>query len=80
MHEQTNDRIAIIGSMTQAMHAERVLADAMIRAEVVKADSSSTRRGCAYGISYPAEREREVRAILSRSGIRFRPAVGGRPL
>jgi hypothetical protein len=47
MHEQFNGCVATIGSMTQALRAQRVLANAALRAEIVKADSALTRRGCA---------------------------------
>ena len=45
--------VAVVGSMTQALRAQKVLANAAVRADVVKADSAHTRRGCAYALSYP---------------------------
>ena len=62
----------VIGSMTQAMKAQRILAAAAIGARVEKADSSITRRGCAYAIYYPCEQDANVRAVLRQSGIRTR--------
>ena len=64
--------LAVMGSMTQAMRAQKVLAGAAVRAEVVKADSAHTRRGCAYALSYPCSQENNVRAILSSARIRVR--------
>ena len=64
--------LAVMGSMTQAMRAQKVLAGAAVRAEVVKADSAHTSRGCAYALSYPCPQENNVRTILSSSGIRVR--------
>lgn len=64
--------LAVMGSMTQTLHAQKVLADAAVRAEVVKADSAHTRRGCAYALSYPCSQENNVRTILSGAGIRVR--------
>jgi len=64
--------LAVMGSMTQAMRAQKVLSDAAVRAEVVKADSAHTRRGCAYALSYPCSQESNVRTILSSAGIRVR--------
>ena len=64
--------LAVMGSMTQAMRAQKVLAGAAVRAEVVKADSAHTRRGCAYALSYPCSQESNVRTILSGAGIRVR--------
>ena len=64
--------LAVMGSMTQVLRAQKILADAAVRAEVVKADSAHTRRGCAYALSYPCSQEGNVRAILSSAGIRVR--------
>ena len=63
---------AVMGSMTQVLRAQKVLTDAAVRAEVVKADSTHTNRGCAYALSYPCLQENNVRAILSSAGIRVR--------
>ena len=64
--------LAVIGSVTQTLRAQKVLLGAAIRAEVVKADSAHTRRGCAYALSYPCSQENNVRTILSGAGIRVR--------
>ncbi len=64
--------LAVMGSMTQVLRAQKVLASAAIHAEVVKADSAHTRRGCAYALSYPCPQENNVRTILSEAGIRVR--------
>ena len=64
--------LAVMGSMTQTLRAQKVLADAAVRAEIVKADSAHTRRGCAYALSYPCSQENNVRTILSSAGIRVR--------
>ena len=64
--------LAVMGSMTQTLRAQKVLADAAVRAEVVKADSAHTRRGCAYALSYPCSQESNVRTVLSSAGIRVR--------
>ena len=64
--------LAVMGSMTQALRAQKVLADAAVRTEVVKADSAHTRRGCAYALSYPCLQDGNVRTILSSAGIRVR--------
>ena len=64
--------LAVVGSMTQVLRAQKVLAGAAVRADVVKADSAHTRRGCAYALSYPCSQENNVRSILSGAGIRVR--------
>ena len=40
-YEKRYECIAVIGSMTQAMRAQKSLANAAIRADVIKADSST---------------------------------------
>ena len=45
--------VAVTGSMTAALRAQRALASAAIRAEIVKSDSESG-RGCGYGIAFAA--------------------------
>ena len=64
--------LAVMGSMTQVLRAQKALSDAAVHAEVVKADSAHTRRGCAYALSYPCSQENNVRTILSSAGIRVR--------
>ena len=64
--------VAVIGSMTQTLRAQKVLANAAVRADVVKADSAHTRRGCAYALSYPCSQENNLRTILAAAGIRIR--------
>ena len=72
MHDYQSGCLAVIGSMTQAIRAQRVLANAAVRAEVVKADTGESRRGCAYALSYPCAQENNVRTILAGAGIRVR--------
>ena len=72
MQSNFNECLAVMGSMTQAMRAQKVLAGAAVRADVVKADSAQTRRGCAYALSYPCAQENNVRTILAGAGIRVR--------
>ena len=62
----------VIGSMTQALTAQSVLAEAAIRASIVKISSSRTQNGCAYGVEYPCTQQRNVAMILERSGVRVR--------
>ena len=72
MQSNFNECLAVMGSMTQAMRAQKVLSGAAVRADVVKADSAHTRRGCAYALSYPCAQENNVRTILAGAGIRVR--------
>ena len=74
MRNETNDRecIAVIGSMTQAMRAQKALASAAIRAKVIKADSFDETRGCAYAVSYPCAQDANARSVLQHAGVRVR--------
>lgn len=73
-HQEQNECIAVIGSVTQAMHAQNVLATSAIRVEVVKADSSITGRGCAYALMYPCVMEESIQSVLKSAGIRVKNA------
>lgn len=63
---------AVIGSMTQAMKAQNLLAEAAIRAHISKISSSGAAGGCAYGVDFPCTQSGNVRMILDRAGIRVR--------
>ena len=69
--------MAVIGSMTQAMRAQAVLAKAAIRVSVIKAEAAATGRGCAYAIEYDCTQEQNVIAVLRAAGIRPK-GYGGR--
>lgn len=79
MRNQTKNRecVAVIGSMTQSMQAQSVLAMAAVRAEIIKADSSQARRGCTYGLAYPCEQAQNVERILRNAGVRVLYYQGG---
>jgi hypothetical protein len=61
---------AYLGSLTATLAAQRVLATAAIRSEVVKADSDT--RGCSYALTFPSAQLDNVRAILSAAHINVR--------
>ena len=77
-YTEQGECVAVIGSMTQAMRAQSVLASSAIRTEVIKADSSQTRRGCAYALSYPCAQDENVKRVLRDAGIRVRSFYGDR--
>lgn len=68
---------AVIGSMTQAMRAQTVLAEAAIRANITKISSSQTHNGCAYGVDFPCTQSGNVRSVLNGAGIRVRQYLQG---
>ena len=59
---------AEIGSVTQAMRVQEILAKSAIPTKLIKTESSS-RRGCIYGISYSCAQENNVYAVLEASGV-----------
>lgn len=61
--------IAAIGSMTAAIKAQRTLAMAGLKVEVIGLSPTETRRGCAYGIEYPLTAEGQVRISLRAARI-----------
>ena len=68
MRMTANDCWAAIGSMTQAMKAQKTLANAAIPSTIIKSDSS-LRRGCIYGLSFSCEQEKNVEVVLSSARI-----------
>ncbi len=68
----TKECIAVMGSMTRAMRAQNVLAEAAIRANVIKAESSQTGKGCAYALAYSCAQKDNVKRVLENAGIRVR--------
>lgn len=64
--------VAPIGSITQALRARDLLARDGVAVTVVRNDPTATRHGCAYAISYPCDRERQIRSILRGAGFRWR--------
>ncbi len=74
----TDDRgicTAVIGSMTQAMQAQELLAGAAIRARVTKVSSASTHTGCAYGVEVTCRQMENVESVLRGAGIRIRQVL-----
>ena len=68
---------AVIGSMTGAMRAQSILAEAAIRAVVVKVSSSKSTGGCAYGVDFPCTQMSNAQTVLSRGGVRVREYLRG---
>ena len=68
---------AVIGSMTGAMRAQSILAEAAIRAVVVKVNSSKSTGGCAYGVDFPCTQMSNAKTVLNRSGVRVREYLQG---
>lgn len=61
--------IAEFGSLTVAMKAQSVLASAAIPSFVEKIESSSSRRGCAYGLRLSCLQKNNARTVLDSARI-----------
>lgn len=62
---------AAIGTMTQAIRAQRALAAAAIPATVVKyTDGEGS--GCTYGLSFSCAQNDNIETVLKLGGIRVR--------
>lgn len=68
-YNATANGIAAIGSMTAAIKAQRVLLRSGFSAEIVSLSPEETRRGCAYGLSYPIAQDSAVKSTLRNAGI-----------
>ena len=64
----------VIGSISYAIKAKRLLAKEGIKAELIKETERST--GCSYGLSYPAREAFRVAAVLSSAGIPLKQREG----
>ena len=63
--------------MTHAVKARRVLAASGIQCEIVNIDSSVTKRGCAYGVTFPCEMKNRVQSVLRRYDLDYGEIIGG---
>ena len=70
---------AAIGSVTEAMRAERALAAMAIRSDVIKTERNG-RRGCIYGVSFPCAEENNVRSALGAAKISVKEWVSSNDL
>lgn len=70
--------IATVRNMTGAMKIRDALVRSGIKAEIVSVDVSLTRRGCAYGVSFPCEKEAQVKRILASKRMEYGVLIGGR--
>ena len=58
---------AVIGSMTAALKAQRLLSGHALRSNVKKISPASRTRGCIYGIEFDCAQFQNVRSLLESS-------------
>lgn len=68
--------VATMKSMTYAIKAKKLLEYAGIGAEIVNLDPALTRRGCAYGVSFPCGRTVDAKRLLRTRGIEYGRILG----
>ena len=68
---------AALGSLTNAMKAQRVLSEAEIESNIVKLEASMTRKGCAYGVEFPCDLIKTVRSLMNAKGISVSNYING---
>ena len=71
MIEMSNNCTVAIGSMTQAMKAQKALNAAAIPSTVIKSDSQRA-RGCIYGLAFSCLQSDNVRHVLSQTGTKVK--------
>ncbi len=75
--------IASMPSLNISIQAQRALGGKGIFSRIVSLDPSMTKKGCAYGIEFSCEMERDVKAVLKRERIypsEFISEAFGKPL
>lgn len=70
--------IASMKTMTAALRGQRLLLGAGIESQIVSLDRTLTKNGCAYGLSYPCTRDREVERILNAHKVAYGQLMGRR--
>ena len=68
---------ATFETLTIATKAQHTLANAAIRAEVVKQDSSRSGHGCAWGVEFSCTQEGNVRRVLESARIPAKKYLDG---
>ena len=65
----------LVGSVSYAMKAKRLLSRNGIRVNIVK--DSENKAGCSYGLSFDERDRFRIAAILAEAGIRIRERESG---
>ncbi len=67
--------IAVFPTLTLAQKAARVLKNEQIAADVVKVDSTRTRRGCSWGVAFDESKLFSVRMAFSNNSVAEREII-----
>lgn len=67
--------IAVFPTLTLAQKAVRVLKNENIASEVIKVDSTRTRRGCSWGVAFDESKIYSVRMVFSNNSVAEREII-----
>ena len=67
--------IAVFPTLTLAQRAARVLKNEQIAADVIKVDSTRTRRGCSWGVAFDESKIFSVRMAFSNNSVAEREII-----
>lgn len=70
--------IATSRSMTDALRAMKAMEAKGIRCQIVNLDSTVTKNGCAYGVSFNCADESKARRVLDGGRIPYGKIIGGK--
>ncbi len=60
---------AVMGTLTNAQKAQKVLSGAAIPTSVTKSEASPSHRGCVWSVNFSCNQMENVRSVLSSAGI-----------
>ena len=72
MNDSSRGCSIAVGSVTQAMKAQKILASAAIPSIVIKYDAQGASRGCVYGLSFSCLQTDNARTVLSGAGLKVK--------
>ncbi len=67
--------MAVFPTLTLAQKAARVLKNEKIAADVIKVDSTRTRRGCSWGVAFDESKLFSVRMAFSNNSVAEREII-----
>ena len=67
--------IAVFPTLTLAQKAVRVLKNENIASEVIKVDSTRTRRGCSWGVAFDESKIYSGRMVFSNNSVAEREII-----
>ncbi len=63
---------AVMGSITNAQKAQKVLSAAAIPTSLNKTEASSAHKGCVWSVTFACNQLQNVKSVLAYSGLRVK--------